>query len=512
MFQATLQRRQRAAFNSLRAGADEHRCVVPFRFKFLIAALTLWAVPATARGQIFGANEYTGTIGEYTTTGATVNASLITGVGPPNGMALSGGNLFVNYVNNVEPSVAEYTTKGATVNASLIPGGNAAAIAVSGGNLFVAGIQTDRSYINEYTTSGSLVIPGLISIGGGVSAMAMSGGNLFVLSYNGVNDTIGEYTTSGATVNAALVTGLNDNPIGIAVSGGNLFVVNGNIGSISEYTTSGALVNAALVSGLTSPTYIAVLGGNLFVVDHGTTGIDTAGVVAEYTTSGATVNTALISFGVDGPIAVLAPVTTSWAGTASTTWAETSNWAGDMPGATGGTTSADTALFNRNAPNSPLTIDAGRNVQSLTFDTASVNSLTVGTVGGNALLLTAGGTIQTTPTVVNAQTVNAPLILEGDYTFTSGASSNSATLGFGGRITPGATSGVTTLTLNGANTGANTIRGILADNGAGQLAVTKGGSGLWILSAQAPIPAPPQSIPVSCELRTPAVPRRVTAR
>ena len=114
-----------------------------------------------------------------------------------------------------------------------------------------------------------------------------------------------------------------------------------------------------------------------------------------------------------------------------------------------------------------MTIDVGRNVQSLTFDTSSVNSLTVGTVGGNALMLTAGGRIQTTPTVVNAQTVNAPLILEGDYTFASGASSSSATLGFGGRITAGATSGVTTLTLNGANTGANTLRGILADNGAG---------------------------------------------
>jgi autotransporter-associated beta strand protein len=127
-------------------------------------------------------------------------------------------------------------------------------------------------------------------------------------------------------------------------------------------------------------------------------------------------------------------------------------------------------------------MDARRNVKNITFDTASVNSLTIGTIGGNALLLTAGGMIQSTSTVVNPQTVNAPLVLEGDYTFRSCGISSSATLSFGGGITPGATSGLTTLTLDGGNTGANTINGILADNGSGQLAVTKSGGGVWILS------------------------------
>ena len=84
--------------------------------------------------------------------------------------------------------------------------------------------------------------------------------------------------------------------------------------------------------------------------------------------------------------------------------------------------------------------------------------------------------------VVNPQTINAPLVLEGDYTFTSDASSNSATLNFGGGITPAARIGITTLTLTGSNTGPNTISGVLADNGAGQLAITKSGGGLWILS------------------------------
>jgi autotransporter-associated beta strand protein len=140
------------------------------------------------------------------------------------------------------------------------------------------------------------------------------------------------------------------------------------------------------------------------------------------------------------------------------------------------------AGFNRQAANSPLMIETDRNVQNLIFDTASVNSLTVGTVGGQALLLTAGGVVQTTATVAKPQTVNAPLVLEGDYTFTSAAQMSSSTLSFGGRITPGAKSGTKTLTLNGSNTGANTISGVLADHDSGKLAVTKSGSGVWILS------------------------------
>jgi autotransporter-associated beta strand protein len=172
-----------------------------------------------------------------------------------------------------------------------------------------------------------------------------------------------------------------------------------------------------------------------------------------------------------------------WTGANSTNWADSGNWSGTVPGAISGTLNSDTAIFSQNAPNSPLSIDAGRNVRNIIFDTVGVNSLTVGAAGGQALLLSAGGVIQTTAPVVNPQIVNAPLVLEGDYAFTSNAISSSATLSFGGGITPAATSGVTTLALNGANLGDNTISGVLADNGLGQLAVTVNGKGSWILSA-----------------------------
>jgi autotransporter-associated beta strand protein len=222
-------------------------------------------------------------------------------------------------------------------------------------------------------------------------------------------------------------------------------------------------------------------------------GATTLFVPLQPTASQGAANAATIS--VDGQTAMSLPITIGssvtflipalspvWTGGSSSSWADSGNWSGPVPGSTSGTISLDEAVFNQNAPNSPLTIDANRNVQSITFDTAAVNSMTIGAVGGNALLLTQGGTIQTTPMVVNPQTINAPLVLEGDYTFTAGASNTSATLSFGGGITPGAASGVTMLTLNGTNNGQNTISGALSDNGSGQLGITMSGTGVWVLS------------------------------
>ena len=45
-------------------------------------------MPATAHGQIFVTNGAAGTIGEYTTSGATVNASLVSGLNGPIGIAV----------------------------------------------------------------------------------------------------------------------------------------------------------------------------------------------------------------------------------------------------------------------------------------------------------------------------------------------------------------------------------------------------------------------------------------
>jgi len=70
---------------------------------------------------LFVADAASGTIGEYTTSGATLNASLITGLTYPVGIAVSGSTLFVTSGGS-SGTIGEYTTSGGTVNAALITG------------------------------------------------------------------------------------------------------------------------------------------------------------------------------------------------------------------------------------------------------------------------------------------------------------------------------------------------------------------------------------------------------
>ncbi len=103
-------------------------------------------------------------------------------------------------------------------------------------------------------------------------------------------------------------------PLGVAVSGSDLFVTNEGSGTVGEYTTSGATVMASLVSGLTDPFGVTVSGSDIFVVDPD------ANTVSEYdATTGAAVtvtctNTSLSGGGQSGAaisVATRTPVTDS---------------------------------------------------------------------------------------------------------------------------------------------------------------------------------------------------------
>jgi hypothetical protein len=88
--------------------------------KSSLALLTL--VTATARGQLYVASwhtgNYDGTVGLYTPSGTAINASLITGIAQPTGLATDGqGHLFLSGGDHY---VKEYTTSGATVHVPLI--------------------------------------------------------------------------------------------------------------------------------------------------------------------------------------------------------------------------------------------------------------------------------------------------------------------------------------------------------------------------------------------------------
>ena len=95
---------------------------------FLIAAAALWAMPKNARAQLyvteFPQGGAIGVVGKYdATTGAAINATFITGLNRPGGLAVLGNTLFV--ANSGGGTVGKYDAKtGAAINATFITGLN----------------------------------------------------------------------------------------------------------------------------------------------------------------------------------------------------------------------------------------------------------------------------------------------------------------------------------------------------------------------------------------------------
>ena len=238
-------------------------------------------------------------MGEYTDTGRVVNADLIsTGLANPVGIAVSGSDLYIS--SGTPGVVGEYTTSGGTVNASLITGLNSpAGLAISGGDLFVAnggvaGVANSGS-IGEYTLAGTAVNASLVTGLEYPLGLAASGSNLYVSIPN--SGSIGEYSTSGATENASLVTGISL-PTFDAVSGSDIFVVDSLNNVVGEYSTSGTTVNTSLFSqfGLggiavvSTPTWTGSTDATWAGANWGAYGVPGSGAAATFNASSASVN------------------------------------------------------------------------------------------------------------------------------------------------------------------------------------------------------------------------------
>ena len=176
----------------------------------------------------------------------------------------------------------------------------------------------------------------------------------------------------------------------------------------------------------------------------------------------------------------------TWSSTASSgDWAYGSNWVGAVSaGATGTTDNPDTATFSTGSSTLAIVPDTTRNIKNIAFSSSSVGAYTIGTTTGNAIRLSDGGSIQVASTVANTETLNAPLLLQGNYAITNSASNSARLLNLGGAISGTAAEAITnTLVIAGTNTGANTLSGIISDGaGGGKLALAKSGSGAWVLS------------------------------
>ena len=172
------------------------------------------------------------------------------------------------------------------------------------------------------------------------------------------------------------------------------------------------------------------------------------------------------------------------------------NWSTGIstyPGSTTALNNGDIATFLSSGTTSILVNSATLNIGSITFGATAtaISAFTIGSTGGNALLLSNGGTIlyaaDATPTNT-VETINAPLVFEGtSYTFNNANTTASNVLNFGGSITTASATG-TNLNLNGAAaSGYNVISGVISNGfttAATSLVMPYGGqAGKWILSA-----------------------------
>jgi autotransporter-associated beta strand protein len=176
-------------------------------------------------------------------------------------------------------------------------------------------------------------------------------------------------------------------------------------------------------------------------------------------------------------------VNATWYVDANGAWNDALNWNPGIPGATDVSTSPDTAVFGSViTAATAITVDAGRNLSGIDF---SGNSFAY-TLSEGSLVLTSGGIISTSGAgTAHTDTIATPITLAGDggsASFAGNSTTNARILFISGSVTGAATSGTTTLTLDGSNTGSNRIDGAIS-NGAngGALTIVKNGAGTWIL-------------------------------
>ncbi len=191
----------------------------------------------------------------------------------------------------------------------------------------------------------------------------------------------------------------------------------------------------------------------------------------------------------------------NWTGATDANWATGTNWSGGAaPGvlnpANNNTGTGDSATFNAalngtiGSAANPITNDAGRMIAGLFFDTANVGAYTIGTTGGNALLMRSGNSVTINAAVTNAQVMNTPITVRqnsstnGTFSFVNNSTTTAATLTLGGAINAAGNGRPSTTTLTGTNTGNNLISGALSNPSATQSVplLVKSGAGTWILS------------------------------
>lgn len=276
--------------------ATGHPWSTALRALVFIAIMSTLA-PGIARAGVLYVSTDNGKIGTYdSASGAAINASLVTGLSSPYGLAVGGGNIYVG--NTGTGGLLKYTTAGAMVASPLIPFAGAIGLAVSGNSLYTTRPQ-DSNKIGEYNaTTGAAINATLVTGLSTPQAFTLDGlGHMYVV--NDGTGTIGKYNTDGSVVNASLVTGLvaTGTFYGLVLdNSGNLYVSCFWNGVIGKYdATTGAAVNVSFLT-LPGAGGLAFDQGTLYVAQYG------PGKIGSYdAATGAAINASLVT-GLTGPV------------------------------------------------------------------------------------------------------------------------------------------------------------------------------------------------------------------
>ena len=186
-----------------------------------IVTLLLVTCKSAQGGYIFVANDSTNTIGEYTTSGATVNASLVSGLsGPDWHRGFREGHLCREQLAWHDRRIHDLRGHGQRLARLGVERSRRASRCPGRTSLSRTCTWHDRRIHDLGGDGQRLARLGADRAGG----IAVSGADIFVMNYGA--GTIGEYTDLwGATVNASLVSGLSE-AYGITVSRSKFFVPN----------------------------------------------------------------------------------------------------------------------------------------------------------------------------------------------------------------------------------------------------------------------------------------------
>jgi DNA-binding beta-propeller fold protein YncE len=223
LFVATFEDNQVGKYNATTGTAINAHLITGLQGPFVGLALN------TSGRRLFVANNGVApgsgrTVGKYNaTTGAAIDASFITGLNGPNGLAVMGPTplfsdpaLFVANSNFTSGIVGKYDAKtGIELNASFITRLHGpAGLALLGNTLFVANAISNT--VDAYdATTGAVIVVNLITGLHSPAGLVVSRNTLFVA--NELSGTVGKYNaTTGKAINANFITGLKA-PIGIAV-------------------------------------------------------------------------------------------------------------------------------------------------------------------------------------------------------------------------------------------------------------------------------------------------------